>query len=261
MMYRKKISIITINFNNADGLEQTIKSVINQTYKEFEYIIIDGGSTDNSVEKMNSYSDFITYSISEKDEGIYNAMNKGLKEANGEYLLFLNSGDSLINDTILQEVMEAGLNHDLVYGDLLFFNEEKEWEWVLPEKLTFSYFYKFSIAHPSTFIKSKLFQQFGSYDENLKIVSDWKFFLLVTTKYNCSYKHLDKIISKYNFSGLSSNPDSLSLIEQERYHVLKQEFPLFYKDYEELFQVKSEMKKISYFIKTRRIIKKLLNQK
>ena len=97
----KQISIITINYNNASGLEKTIRSVVEQTYNEYEYIIIDGASSDKSKEVIQEYQRYIDFWCSEKDSGIYNAMNKGIQKASGEYLLFLNSGDVLNNSAVL----------------------------------------------------------------------------------------------------------------------------------------------------------------
>ena len=100
----KPISIITINYNNASGLEKTIRSVVEQTYNEYEYIIIDGASLDKSKEVIQEYQRYIDFWCSEKDSGIYNAMNKGIQKASGEYLLFLNSGDVLNNSAVLADI-------------------------------------------------------------------------------------------------------------------------------------------------------------
>ena len=100
----KQISIITINYNNASGLEKTIRSVVEQTYNEYEYIIIDGASSDKSKEVIQEYQRYIDFWCSEKDSGIYNAMNKGIQKASGEYLLFLNSGDVLNNSAVLADI-------------------------------------------------------------------------------------------------------------------------------------------------------------
>jgi len=110
-----KLSIITVNLNNAEGLRKTIESVVTQTFTDFEYIIIDGGSTDGSVEIIKLYADKITYWVSEPDKGIYNGMNKGIMVAKGEYCQFLNSGDWLVNENVLKEVFA---DVDIVYGDL-----------------------------------------------------------------------------------------------------------------------------------------------
>ena len=101
-----QLSIITINYNNLAGLQKTFESVFNQTFQDFEYIVIDGGSTDGSKELIEQYHDKIDYWVSEPDSGIYNAMNKGIVRANGEYLQFLNSGDSLLGENILKNVFK-----------------------------------------------------------------------------------------------------------------------------------------------------------
>jgi len=262
MIYNKpKISIISINYNNRDGLKDTIKSVINQSFRDFEYIIIDGGSEDGSSTLIEEYKNHFSFSISERDYGIYNAMNKGIYHATGDYLLFLNSGDSLIADTILEDVVAHGLTHDLVFGDLLFFARDREWEWKMPDNLRFSYFFKFSIAHPSTFIKRELFEYGGTFDESLKIVSDWKFFLNSIFKYSCTYKHFSKIISRYSFDGISSKPENLLLIEKERKLVLEREFPLFFQDYEDFFRLRDDHKRIKYFLAIRKFAKDIFNSK
>ena len=116
----KQISIITINYNNASGLEKTIRSVVEQTYNEYEYIIIDGASSDKSKEVIQEYQRYIDFWCSEKDSGIYNAMNKGIQKASGEYLLFLNSGDVLNNSAVLADIHGFLSGEDFVYGDLVF---------------------------------------------------------------------------------------------------------------------------------------------
>ena len=121
-----KLSIITVNLNNRDGLQKTIDSVICQTFRDFEWIVIDGGSTDGSKELIEQYADHFAYWVSEPDKGIYNAMNKGIKVAKGEYLQFLNSGDSLWNETTLQGVVPffSGTT-DIFYGDVAIMKEDK----------------------------------------------------------------------------------------------------------------------------------------
>lgn len=255
-----KISIITINYNNADGLGTTIQSVAAQTYQNIEYIVIDGASSDGSGKIIEEFNDSIKAAIIEPDTGIYNAMNKGLKIATGDYLLFLNSGDWLIANTIIAEVVSETLDKDIVYGDLLFFNNEKQWVWHLPKELSFQIFYTSTIAHPSAFIKRELFDVVGLYDESLKIVADWKFFTLAITKYNCSYKHISHVVSAYGFDGVSSLPENLPMINRERENVLSKEFPCMVKDYEELLHLKAEMKKIRYFTSIRKTVKKILGQ-
>ena len=114
-----KLSVITINFNNAIGLEKTIKSVIEQKFTDFEFVIIDGDSSDGSKEIIKKYSNKISYWVSEKDKGIYNAQNKGIERAIGEYCLFLNSGDYLVDTTVFQTVFSEKRTQDIIYGDMI----------------------------------------------------------------------------------------------------------------------------------------------
>ena len=121
----KKLSIITVNKNNAEGLRKTIESVVCQTFKDFEYIVIDGASTDESVAVIETYLANVTYWVSKPDRGIYEAINKGIKVAVGEYCLFLNSGDYLSSDSILEKAFSYGFFEDIVYGDVIFENHLK----------------------------------------------------------------------------------------------------------------------------------------
>ena len=148
-----KLSVITINYNNRDGLRKTIESVVNQTCKDFEYVIIDGGSTDGSVDVIKEYADRINYWVSEPDKGIYNAMNKGIDVAQGEYCLFLNSGDYLFDNYVLSEVALHLDGTDVITGCLKLDTGEF---WYAHKEITLSLLYKgFSLSHPASFIKTK----------------------------------------------------------------------------------------------------------
>jgi len=255
-----KVSIITINYNNVDGLEKTIESVINQTHNDIEYLVIDGGSDDGSVEVIKQYSEKINYFVSENDGGIYNAMNKGINKSTGDYLLFINSGDSLIDANILTEIISENRMEDLIYGNLYLYDSEKQWIWNSPDKLTFRDFYNYTIPHPSTFIKRELFNKVGLYDETLKIVSDWKFFLLALAKYGASYIHVNKVITAYSYDGISSREENFKKINAERYEVLRNEFNFLVDDYVELEKLSSEMKRIKNFLKIRKFFKSIFNK-
>lgn len=251
-----KISIISINYNNADGLYKTIQSVINQTYKDIEYIIIDGGSFDGSKDIIEAQKDRIAYWVSEPDTGIYNAMNKGIRAATGDYILFLNGGDILINKDVISEVVKQGLTHDLICGNLIFEKETGAEEWVPANEITFKTFFHSTIPHPTTLIKRNLFDIVGMYNEAYRIVSDWEFFILATCKHNCTYRHVDIFISKYSDGGISSNPQNYGAINEERQSVLNMHFPYFIKDYEDNNAVKSEVKKNKIRHKVKRFFKK-----
>jgi glycosyltransferase involved in cell wall biosynthesis len=241
-MNKKKLSIITINYNNKIGLEKTIKSVVNQTYKNFEYLIIDGESTDGSKEVIEVNSQNIDYWISEKDSGVYNAMNKGIKIAKGEYLLFLNSGDFLIDESVLQKIIiELKNDVSIYYGNILYSkNETPTFLNTPPSELSFSFFLQYSLPHPASFIKKKLFEKYFYYNETLKIVSDWEFFIFCICKQNESYKHIDILVSNFDNSGISSNLSNTQTIFNEKEFVLKKHFPLFFNDLEYLLEIKSK---------------------
>ncbi len=211
-----KLSIITINFNNAAGLKRTFESVVAQTYDDFEYIVIDGDSNDGSKELINKYTSKISYSISEKDKGIYNAMNKGLNKAKGEYVLFLNSGDCLINSEILNKVAPYLIQTGIVYGDGLFFKNDGTSEMIrIPEVLDMKHFSKTSLFHPSSFIRKELFDKFGPYNEENKIVSDWEFFLKTIIINKASTKKIDRVISVAEDGGMSRDERNRALVYGE----------------------------------------------
>ena len=229
------ISIITINYNNKEGLQKTIQSVVAQTATDFEYIVIDGGSTDGSKEVLENYTQGINYWVSEPDKGIYNAMNKGILKARGEYLLFLNSGDILYNPDILikiQPILSTDL--DIYYGDLLYILNGVEHITKFPKELHFGYFYEQSLPHPATFIKKDLFNRVFYYNENLKIVSDWEFFICAICKFNATYLYVDRVVSKFEVDGISCDPKNKSILIEERTQCLECHFPLFLKDIKEL---------------------------
>lgn len=225
-----KLSIITINYNDAKGLEKTINSVVSQNNSDFEYIVIDGASTDSSLEVIKQYSQYITNWVSEKDSGIYNAMNKGIAKANGEYLLFLNSGDVLYDATVVQEVLEKLNTYDIITCNQEIIGNNYHEEYKAPDHLIFSDLCFGFLPHASTFIKKSLFTTVGLYDENLKIVSDWKFFILALFKNNASYKKYEILVSKFYLGGISTTSNN----KFEREKVLKEEFAFYFDDYKEL---------------------------
>ncbi len=233
-----KISIITINLNNEVGLKRTIRSVITQDFKNFEFLIIDGGSNDGSKKLIEEYADKINYCVSESDNGIYHAMNNGIKQANGEYLLFLNSGDELLATDSLSSIINFLKNDDLIYTNLVIHDSKSTYIREYPSTLSFNYFLTDSLPHPATFIKKSLFDKTGLYNEDLKICSDWGFFINAICKYNVSYKHIDTAISKFYFDGISSSPEHAQLIQQERRKVLERDFPLYINTIDEVIDAR-----------------------
>ena len=220
-----QLTIITINRNDAQGLEKTLESIWEkQSFKNFEHIIIDGASTDNSINIIKKYASHLSYWVSEPDKGIYNAMNKGIIKAKGNYLLFLNSGDWLEND-ILTRVFKESFTEDIVYADLyLYRNADDIQISPYPDKLTLPFIYKYSLGHPSTFIKRELFKDM-LYEEKYRIISDWAFFITQILLFNRTTKHLNFAVSYFNVYGISSDPKSGNLIMQERSDFFKNNFP------------------------------------
>lgn len=226
------LTIITINYNNLAGLKKTVTSIVNQTLQQFEYIVIDGGSIDGSKAFIESHSDSIDYWVSEPDGGIYNAMNKGILKASGDYLLFLNSGDHFFNNKVLENCIQQLNSFDLIYSNLQMISATSTKIASYPDNFRFSDLYFGSLPHPATFIKKSLFDKVGFYDENLKIVSDWKFFLLALFKFNCSYLKVNETIATFYLDGISTVKDD----SEERKLVMKEYFERFILDYEELIE-------------------------
>lgn len=237
-----EISVITVNLNNRDGLKNTLESVISQTSKDFEYIVIDGGSNDGSDEILKAFKGSFKYWISEPDHGIYNAMNKGISQATGEYLLMLNSGDTLNNSKVLQNVRKLNLNQDLLYGDTLWIENKNAYITKYPDELQFSYFLKQSLGHQSTFIRRSLHSKLGMYDENYRIVSDWIFFTKAICKFNVSHKHIPFVISNCIRDGISCDPINQELINEERRSFIEAEFPHFINDYKDMECILQKLK-------------------
>jgi len=230
-----KLSIITINYNNVVGLKETIKSVVSQTFSDFEYIIIDGLSNDGSQNVIAEFKNQISYSVSESDSGIYNAMNKGIMIAKGEYIYFLNSGDVFSSKTILQKILDNSNNEDFIFGGIQKRYIKRAINEYPPKKLSYGHLLRFGINHQATFSKRNLYAEYGLFDEKFKIVADWCFLLISICKYNVSYVVIDEIVSIYEPYGISSS--STELIKKEKELFIKKEFPLFEEDYKRLFKL------------------------
>ncbi|MBQ6156602.1 MAG: glycosyltransferase [Bacteroidales bacterium] len=194
-----KLSIITINYNNPDGLRRTIDSVAIQTTKDFEYIVIDGNSTQGDVEIIKEREFCIGYWVSEPDKGIYSAMNKGVRVAKGDYCLFLNSGDTLYSPKTVEEINNIDFDEDFIEGRIITGKGMA----CPPEKYTLaSYLYKRNNYHQASLISRKLLLEYP-YDEQLRIASDMKFNIEVLIVHNCSYRPIDIVISNYEPGGRS----------------------------------------------------------
>lgn len=257
MEKNKKLSIITINYNNRDGLRKTIESVVSQTFSDFEYVVIDGGSNDGSVEVIKECADRIDYWVSERDKGIYNAMNKGAFAAHGEYLLFLNSGDVLCDEHVIANVFEYELEADIACGCII---TDKGGRMKAPEKVTMEYFLLGCLPHPSSFIRRSLFDV-HPYDERFKIAGDWEFFMYHLIVENVTYQHINVYVTLFDTSGISCSTSvdqhDAELRKEAIARILPprvaEDFSVFMgkkDDYNRLFYTvgKSQLKKVVYAV-------------
>jgi len=210
------ISIITINKNNRQGLSKTFQSIAEQGFENYELIVIDGFSDDGSKEVINSFSGKIKYRISEKDDGVYQAMNKGIDKAGGKYCLFMNSGDTFKDRNSLSELYNAENEQDIIFGNI----EQNGNTIIFPDVLTLYNLRWGSLPHPATLIKRELFTVLGKYNEQNKIASDWEFWLKAVIIHNCSYKHIDRTVAIVEQAGLSASTDF-----NEGYKILYSMFP------------------------------------
>lgn len=235
-----RLSIITINRNNAAGLEKTLQSVALQTFKEFEYIIIDGASTDGSVEVVKLHEPEFAHLkwVSEPDKGIYNAMNKGIRMASGDYIQILNSADCLATDDVTEQMLVALEKAD--YPSILYGNMVKCFpdghrmvdKNFAGQEITMLGMYTGTLNHDPTYIRRDLFAKYGFYDESLKIVSDWKWYLQAIVLGNEKPKYVDLDVTLFDMTGISESNKELDRIERKQ--VLTQLFPeAVLKDYEQ----------------------------
>lgn len=229
-----RLSIITINYNNSKGLEDTIRSVISQDFKDYEYIVIDGGSNDGSVDIIKKYSDKINYWISEPDKGIYNAMNKGIYKSSGDYLNFMNSGDCFHNKSVLNDVSKNLYDEKIVIGKCCNSKTKEIYCSLKPgQEVTLMTLMKEIINHQSTFYHHSIFDKY-KYDESLEIIADWKINLQSIIIDNCTVKIIDTLITDYDMTGISSTNSELYIKEKKR--VLNEIIPpKIQKDYERIY--------------------------
>lgn len=247
------LSIITINRNNAAGLEKTMNSVLSQSYSDFEYVVVDGASTDNSVDVIRRFSiqfgDRLKW-VSEPDKGIYNAMNKGIRMASGDYVEFLNSGDCLVAEDVVLKmftVLDKEGYPSILYGNMLKNLPDGT---ILKDKcfagqdITFLGFYTGSLNHSPAYIDRSLFDKYGLYDENLKIVSDWKWYLQAIIFGGEKPMYTDVDVTLFDMNGISETNKDLD--KKERRQVLEELInPAILTDYDQCFFLIQQMKRLT----------------
>lgn len=219
------ISIITINYNDLEGLKKTMSSVLEQTYTSIEYIIIDGGSADGSREYIKHFQQDLDYWVSEPDQGIYHAMNKGIDRATGDYLLFLNSGDWLFNKFVIETFVGFKPIEDIVYGNPLMQDGNKWRKLKMPIEMNIIVALTHTLSHQSEFYKRSLFSQDFRYDTSYKVVSDWILTNNAIIFKKCTTRYIDLVVCYFEDPGISSD---LNLRSTERKRYLRENFdPLF----------------------------------
>ena len=251
-----KLSIITINYNNAEGLRKTLASVAAQTYRNIEHIIIDGGSTDGSVDVIREYEkqnslllgrDGVGLAIqwlSEPDKGIYNAMNKGIRKATGDYVWILNSSDCAASPDVVEHIMSV-LSGEIaiLLGNIVrvYANNKKEYAPLpitrtkentpRPIDVSMLTFYCGTVPQDAAFVRRQLFEQYGYFDEQLKICADWKLYLNMIALGGIQPMHVNIDVVLFDMTGVSNTNNELRLAERREY--LEQVLPAsVLKDYE-----------------------------
>ncbi|HAF28011.1 MAG TPA: glycosyl transferase [Bacteroidales bacterium] len=205
-----KISIITVCYNSEYTIQNTINSVLNQSYSDIEYIIVDGNSTDNTKSIITSYANKISCFISEPDHGIYHAMNKGIRMATGDIVGMLNADDFFTNQEVVQRIVKEFENKDIdaVYGDVQFVNPEninRIVRYYSSSKFKPNKFkYGFMPAHPSFYVKKDLFEKLGYYKEDYLIASDYELLIRFLFKGNLLYKYIERPLVTMRSGGISN---------------------------------------------------------
>ena len=201
-----KISIITVCYNSGKTIEDTFKSVQSQSYKDIEYIVIDGGSKDNTLELINQYKEIIDYSVSEKDNGLYDAMNKGIEKATGDVIGFLNSDELFCDDMAVEKVMNVFNENskiDSVYADIYYVDQNNTdkivRKWITGKQKTFKK--GWHPAHPTLYIKKKVYNQYGGFNLKFKLASDFEIMLRFIEKYKISTIYLPEPLIKMRLGG------------------------------------------------------------
>jgi glycosyltransferase involved in cell wall biosynthesis len=214
------ISVITVCYNAENNLERTILSVLNQTYSNIEYIIIDGGSTDGTIDLIKKYADKITYWQSETDKGIYDAMNKGIQKATGEWINFMNAGDLFSSTTILQQMSDAIKPRTrILRGNIIRIYPKFKVKsvGVTTQEPDLMDMFDNTFHHQACLIQNSLFREFGLYSTDYRLCSDWKFFFDCVVLHNVKSQYVDLTVAHFKMDGTSSNNSILYKKEQESY--------------------------------------------
>lgn len=251
----EKITVITICLNADKTLRKAIESVLTQTYKEIEYVVVDGLSTDSTPGIIEQYKDEISKYISEPDDGLYSAMNKGIAISSGDIIFFLNADDSFYDDDVIKSVMNQFEKHpylDLVFGDIVWVHNGNEVYCKQTSQVTRTGLARRTISHQSIFVRKEMFQKLGNFRQEYRVVSDYEWILRVFLTGQCNYLYVAQPIARFMLHGRSVNESW----EGERREVMKKYFSVLeiirYRAIpRQIETLKNILRKIVRFVKTR----------
>ncbi len=198
---KMKISIVTINYNNLEGLKKTRESIVSQTYKDYEWIVIDGGSTDGAKEYLQEHTDEMSFWCSEKDNGVYNALNKGTQHVTGDYIICMNSGDFFYDEYVLEHVCGEGLTADVVYGDWVqLFEDGHTSNLYGPKTFSLHFICNCNVSHQAIFARADIMRN-SPYDERYEVYADWAKWIELTLK-KCTFQYIPYKICYFAMGGI-----------------------------------------------------------
>ncbi len=233
------LSIITVCLNDKSGFDRTAKSIIQQTHHDFEWLVVDGNSTDGTADLFEQYSGRIDHLISEPDDGIYDAMNKGIALARGKYCLFLNSGDTLFDLKVVRRLCPH-LVADLVIGQMEVFHPVNTSKNGIRKfsnrKIGKRYLFDRTLPHQATCIKKSLFDEYGGYDTSFVIAADHDFFVRLFNK-KIKISFVPFCVSRYMLDGLSTQLKTSELFDDERNKIKKRHFSIGYRLWRESIRI------------------------
>lgn len=232
-----RLSIITVCRNEETRIVRTMDSVVGQTVKPFEYIVIDGGSTDGTTDIIRARASTLAHFASEPDNGIYDAMNKGLRAATGDYCLFLNAGDYLYADDVVERVLGTGLSDDILVGDIVCENPEsgqRQFKQYADAVFNKHFFYDYTLPHQATFIRRSLFDTYGDYDPTFRIAADHDLFTRLIVRHGVLVRHVPITVSVYLTGGVSARLKAQGCMKPELARIRRANYPLAYRLYRRL---------------------------
>jgi glycosyltransferase involved in cell wall biosynthesis len=222
-----RFTVVTVCLNEVTTIRRTCESLCHQSYDDFEWIVIDGQSTDGTLAALDDYASHITQLVSEPDNGIYDAMNKGIARAKGDYLLFLNAGDSLA-DTKTLETVSQGPGCDLLFGDLRCISATGEVQVKsFPDMLPRHYLVRNMLPHQASYFHRRVFDKYGGYESRWQIAGDYELFVRLIYRYGISYHHIPEVVAEFHMDGVSSHAAQRQRRRLENHQIRWHYFPWY----------------------------------